>query len=344
MYADIFGPHADRMTVPALIPTFTPQEAVEELDFAVGRLGHKAITIGNCVRRPIGAVVDAHPGASPFATWMDVLALDSEYDYDPLWRRCVELKVAVTAHSGSMGWGARTSVSNFVYNHIGHFGAANEAFCKAVVMGGVAHRFPSLTFGFLEGGVGWACGLYNDLVEHWETRNLDAMYRYLDPSKFDRAAVSELVDRYGGTRLAGKYPAGGDGGAGSKRPDVDPAEMDDWKAAAVADPREFPNIFSRFFFGCEAEDRMTSVAFDARLHHFGFRLQAFLGSDVGHFDVRDITAVLAEAHELVEQGILSDDDFRKFTFSNVVKLHGRMNPDFFNGTVVEAAAAAELIA
>src|ERR1700683_2736065 len=32
-------------------------------------------------------------------------------------------------------------------------------------------RFPSLKFAFLEGGVGWGCSLYNDLIGHWAKRN-----------------------------------------------------------------------------------------------------------------------------------------------------------------------------
>ena len=40
-------------------------------------------------------------------------------------------------------------------------------------MGGVARRFPDLRIAFLEGGVGWAVNLYNQLFEHWEKRNLE---------------------------------------------------------------------------------------------------------------------------------------------------------------------------
>ena len=52
--------------------------------------------------------------------------------------------------------GSRRSISNYVYNHIGSFAAANDAFCKALFLGGVTRRFPELNFGFLEGGVAWA--------------------------------------------------------------------------------------------------------------------------------------------------------------------------------------------
>ena len=65
-------------------------------------------------------------------------------------------------------------------------------------------------------------------------------------------------------------------------------------------------------------------------------------SDVSHWDVPDMTETLAEAHELVDHGLINDDDFRDFTFANMVRLHGGVNPDFFKGTVVEDAAAKEL--
>ena len=157
MAKELYGLHADRMTVAAAaIPMHTPQEALDELDFAVGKLGMKAVVLGTCIRRPIAAAAERDPELSSFATWIDVLGIGSDYDYDPVWRKCTQLKVAVTTHSISMGWGARTSPQSYIYNHIGQFAAAGEAFCKAIVIGGVVHRFPELTFAFLEGGVGWA--------------------------------------------------------------------------------------------------------------------------------------------------------------------------------------------
>ena len=67
----------------------------------------------------------------------------------------MELQVAVTAHSPSTGWGSRVTTNHYIYNHVGSFAAAGEAFAKALVLGGVTQRFPTLHFGFLEGGVAW---------------------------------------------------------------------------------------------------------------------------------------------------------------------------------------------
>ena len=46
-----------------------------------------------------------------------------------------------------------------------------------------------------------------------------------------------------------------------------------------------------------------------------------------------------EAYELVEKGLISEEDFRNFVFVNPVKHKTDVNPDFFKGTVVEDAAA-----
>jgi hypothetical protein len=49
--------------------------------------------------------------------------------------------------------------------------------------------------------------------------------------------------------------------------------------------------------------------------------------------------VLPEAHELVDEELLSEDDFRDFVFGNPVRLWGSADPDFFKGTVIEKQAA-----
>ena len=80
---------------------------------------------------------------------------------------------------------------------------------------------------------------------------------------------------------------------------------------------------------------MTAIAFNEQM---GLQLKPLLGSDIAHFDVIDATEVLEEAYELVEDGHLTEHNFREFTFSNVVQLYREMNPNFFTGTVVEAGS------
>ncbi|MGZ9262901.1 MAG: hypothetical protein ACXW6V_25835, partial [Candidatus Binatia bacterium] len=46
-----------------------------------------------------------------------------------------------------------------------------------------------------------------------------------------------------------------------------------------------------------------------------------------------------EAHELVDDGLIGEEDFRDYTFTNAAMLYAGMNPDFFTGTVCESAVA-----
>jgi hypothetical protein len=49
--------------------------------------------------------------------------------------------------------------------------------------------------------------------------------------------------------------------------------------------------------------------------------------------------VVEEAHELVDHGLITEEDFRDYTFTNAATLYAGMNPDFFKGTACEAAVA-----
>ena len=90
--ADMFREFSDRMTVAAIIPTVTPEEAIAEIDYAVKTLGLKVVVMSCCNRRPIQAFADKYPDAPPeiarHATWLDFYGVDSVYDYDPLWKHC----------------------------------------------------------------------------------------------------------------------------------------------------------------------------------------------------------------------------------------------------------------
>jgi hypothetical protein len=50
--------------------------------------------------------------------------------------------------------------------------------------------------------------------------------------------------------------------------------------------------------------------------------------------------VLSEAHEGVDRGLLSPDDFRDFVYTNPVRFFTDANPRFFAGTAVEAEVTA----
>ena len=207
--ADQFRGLEDRVIPAAIIPMYTPEEAIEELTFAAEQLGYKVMMVGGLMRRPVPALAAEHPDASRFVEWYDVIGIDSPHDYDPVWEKCRELRVAPSFHNGARSILLRNSPSNFCYNHIGHFASAGHAVAKALFFGGVTRRFPDLNFAFLEGGVGWACMLYADLIGHWEKRNRQAI-EGTNPSRLDRAALLRYAEKYGRER-------GGGGGAARRR-------------------------------------------------------------------------------------------------------------------------------
>src|SRR6266851_1385747 len=334
MKADLFGEFADRLTPAATIPMHTPAEAIAELEFAA-KLGLKTAMVASYVRRPIPRVAREFPEAARYSYWMDTFGLDSEYDYDPFWAKCVELKISPTFHSVGYGWGSRRSISNYIYNHIGNFAASAEAVCKSLFMGGVPVRFPKLRFGFLEGGAGWERLLYCELISHWEKRNGKAVQNY-NPANIDRAAMADLIRRYGAKSMAADAERIAES-IDSIVANTDPSQIDEWVQSGIRSAEDIRDIFTqRFYFGCEGDDPLTMMAFRPMGTRFDSRLRAFYGSDIGHWDVPDMRMILDEAYELVEHGLMTPEELRDFVFATPVQFWTSTNPDFFKGTAVEA--------
>ena len=187
---DYFKDLSDKLTPAAVIPVHTPDEAIEELEFVTKQLGAKVCMFGSGVRRPIPHAKGAPADLARYAQGFDQLGLDSEYDYDPLWQKCRELGIAPTFHTGGRSYGERNSPSNFTFNHIGHFAAAGHNVAKALFLGGVTRRFPDLRFAFLEGGVGWGCQLFCDLIEHGSGAAPRAWPTWTRPSSIARCCAS----------------------------------------------------------------------------------------------------------------------------------------------------------
>jgi len=330
--ADYFRGLEDRMTPAAIIPMHSPEEAVEELEFVTKQLGSKVGMFGSGMSRK---------GADG-SVWYDVLAIDSPHNYDPVWKKCAELKIAPTFHSSASGQGLRNSPSNFVYNHIGHFAAAGHAVAKAIFLGGVTRRFPELNFAFLEGGVGWGCQLFGDLMEHWERRGAPALKR-MDPDKLDRKLLLDLIEKHGYDDMAAVLKSrDGWPDPDAKKLTGNRTELDDFAACKFTRKEDWIDLYAKpYYFGCEADDRMNATAF-GKGNPFGCQLNAIYSSDIGHFDVIDFRDPLPEAYELVEEGHITEDNFRDFVFANSVRLWGRQNPGFFDGTVVAKEAKAVL--
>jgi predicted TIM-barrel fold metal-dependent hydrolase len=338
--ADQFRGLEDRVIPAAIIPMYTPEEAIEELEFAVKQLNYKVVMVGGLMRRRVQALEEEQPDASKLVEWYDAVGLDSEHDYDPVWQKCRELRIAPSFHNGARSILLRNSPSNFCYNHIGHFASAGHAVAKALFFGGVTRRFPDLNFAFLEGGVGWACMLYADLIGHWEKRNGQAI-QSTHPSKLDVSALLQYTEKYGRPAMVEAVRKGegleGDSNSALTGGVEDP---DDYFRCKIETKHDIKDLFvPRFYFGCEADDPANAWAFNDRANPMRARLNAIFSSDIGHFDVPDMTEVVPEAYELVEHGLINEVDFRDFMFANAVRFWGEVNPDFFKGTAVEKQAA-----
>lgn len=333
-YAEAYDGFRDRLEPVACIPCFTPEEAVDELEHAVGELGLKAVMLAGVVPRPFPG-----PDHHPAARWIDTLAHDSPYDYDALWAACDRLGVAPTFHASGMGWGSRTSTSNYMYNHIGNFAAAGEAIARSLFFSGVPRRYPNLRFAFQEGGVAWACNLFSDILGHWKKRNRDAIGHY-DPAALDRPLLASLFGQFAGGRMAAQADRLDYGLGMLSDPDDGNPLVDEFADSLVQQPEDVLDIFTRqFHFGCEADDPMNAMAFDRRLNPMGARLRGLFASDIGHWDVPDFRDVLPEAYELVTDDVLTEEDFRDLVFTNPVSLWCGTNPSFFHGTAVSEAVA-----
>ena len=84
--ADQFRGLEDRVIPAAIIPMYTPDEAIEEMEFAVKQLGYKVVMVGGLMRRPIPALAEEQPDAARFIDWYDVIGIDSDHDYDSVWQ------------------------------------------------------------------------------------------------------------------------------------------------------------------------------------------------------------------------------------------------------------------
>jgi hypothetical protein len=175
--------------------------------------------------------------------------------------------------------------------------------------------------------------LYGDLLGRWEKRSLKGL-KEVDPRNIDSAVLLDLAEKYGGEAFtAALKRQDGQFFPGEERLTGGIANLDDYSACEISQKRDWLDLFGTpFYFVCEADDPSNVWAFNARANPLGARLNAIFSSDIGHFDVPDMT----EVYEMVEDGLASAADF---TFANVVRLFGRQNPRFFAGTRVAAAAA-----
>lgn len=158
-------------------------------------------------------------------------------------------------------------------------------------------------------------------------------------------AVLDYLKQIGGAKIAERYQSGGFGGSFFGWYRLSPEErrdrsredgVDDWAPCRIERVEDIRDLFvPNFYFGCEADDPMNAWAFNRQVNPFGVQLKAIFSSDIGHWEVPDMTEVVEEAHELVEERVITEEDFRDFVFTNPATLWTDMNPDFFKGTAVE---------
>lgn len=339
--AAAYSEYADRMTPAAAIPLHTPEEGIRELEHAQS-LGLKVGMIPSFVRRSVPSATNDAGNPDHQATYLDNFAIDSPYDYDPFWAKCVELGFAVAAHSGGMGFDDRASCSNYMHNHMGHFAAAGEVLAKGLLMGGVTKRFPQLRVALLEGGVVNGSRLYVDIHARWKKRNVQALEN-MNPANLDMEKARSLFAEYGDEQTVAKL-GNLESAFGVGRQDVPIEVRDDFSAMGISSAEDIRDLFiPNFYFGCEADDSLAFMAFNRKAYPLRAQVRAIMSFDLGHWDVTDMNGAAAEAYEQLEDGLIDETDFRTFAFSNSVQLYAGPNPNFFDGTRIEAAAKAELL-
>ena len=85
--------------------------------------------------------------------------------------------------------------------------------------------------------------------------------------------------------------------------EVKPEHFNDFAKMNIETQEDLRDRFiPNFYFGCEADDPMSSIAFDRRINPLGEQVRAIMSFDLGHWDVTDMGHAAAEAYEQVESG------------------------------------------
>ncbi|MEE8164460.1 MAG: amidohydrolase, partial [Myxococcota bacterium] len=138
------------------------------------------------------------------------------------------------------------------------------------------------------------------------------MTKRLDPARLDRARFVELHEQYGNDAIKRHLDRVLTHSGGVEPETIDDTSLlDDFAACGIEALEDLRDRFiPNFFFGCEADDPTNVLAFRPELWPLGALPKAIFSSDIGHWDVEDMTEVLEEAWELVDSGLLDRDDFR----------------------------------
>src|SRR5260370_28775981 len=100
---------------------------------------------------------------------------------------------------------------------------------------------------FLEGGAGWACLLYGDLLGHWEKRSLKGLEE-VDPRNIDSAVLLDLAEKYGGEAFTAVLKRqGGQFFPGEDKLTRGIATLHDYSPAEIRHKRDWRRLFSTPF-------------------------------------------------------------------------------------------------
>jgi predicted TIM-barrel fold metal-dependent hydrolase len=155
MYDEWQFDYENRIFTTPVITLPIVEKAIEELEWAVER-GAKAVLV-----RP--APVPGLRGPRSFAL----------PEFDPFWRRVVELDVLVALHSSDSGYtryanewvGGNTEMLPFkdsAFRMVGSWRPVEDA-CASLIIHGALSRFPELKIAVVENGSSWVHGLFDTL-------------------------------------------------------------------------------------------------------------------------------------------------------------------------------------
>ncbi len=203
----------------------------------------------------------------------------------------------------------------------------------------MTRRFPDLRVGFLEGGAGWGAHAVRGSGGALGEAQRQGGAATTTPSRSTRSCCTALYQQYGGEEVAAparrhpRCPAAAALGVSnnSRRQPQDPGALDDFARAGIEKIEDIRDRYvPNFYFGSEADDPTVAYAFNTKVNPLGAQLNAFWASDSGHWDVPDLTEVLADTWSLVERGAPARRrNFRDLVFTHPYNFFAGKNPGFF---------------
>ena len=337
-YADCFLQYGQRLTPAAIVPMYTPGEAIEELQHC-HNLGLKVVQLPHGIPRPIPHVHAHNPNLYPEIHWLDTYGVDSAYDYDVFWRQLSLLGFAATFHGHSSHAAAgksSRSVSNYVFNHMGAHATLMTDLCKSLVLGGITRRFSNLQFAFLEAGAAWAELLVHDMMEHWRKRGRDRILRH-DPRRLDLAAMRALFGEWADEHVDTSMLNDPQCFYANRRENFDgdtaePDCHDDFNALEIRELGDIASLFANVYCGCGPGDPSLGAIYRAG---DAMPLHPLFSSDFGHWDTAEPEMLLPDGYQMVADGAIRAYDFQRFVADDAIRLYGVCNRTFWSGTAVE---------